>query len=81
MQTSHDFLKEFISCQYYDEKADAPDRNEGRMSELGAAVSSTPLSRRAAPLYPPVRRKFHYKFKDGSSFILYLDGFVRFPLS
>lgn len=55
-----------------------PDRNEGRMSELGASVSSTPLSLRATPLYPPARRKFHCTFKDGSSFVLYLDPFICF---
>lgn len=59
-------------CQYYDEKVEMQDRNEGRMSEPGASVCSLPLTQRATSLYPPVQRKFHYKFNDGSSFILYL---------
>lgn len=71
MKKSSDFLKEFCIRQYYDEKTDFQDRPEGRVSDLG----STPLNLRSTPLYPPVRRKLHYKFKDGSSFILYLDQF------
>lgn len=78
IETSDDYLKEYINCQYYDEKAEMQDKNEGRMSELGASVCSTPLTLRATPLYPPVQRKFHYNFKDGSSFILYLDFYFFF---
>lgn len=75
IQTSDEYLKEYISCQYYDEKAEMQDRTE-RRSELGASVGGTPVTLRSVPLYPPVQRKFHYKFKDGSSFILYLFCFV-----
>lgn len=77
IQTSDDYLKEYIMCQYYDEKAEMQDRNEGRMSEPGASVCSLPLTQRATSLYPPVQRKFHYKFNDGSSFILYLNFFFK----
>lgn len=76
LKKSADFLKEFCVCQYYDEKTEFQERPEGRGSELGAPSSSTPLNQRSTPLYPPVRRKFHYKFKDGSSFLLYLDEFI-----
>lgn len=48
-----------------------------RRSELGASVGGTPETLRSLPLYSPVQRKFHYKFKDGSSFILYLFCFLK----
>lgn len=55
IQATPEDLKEYVICRYYDEKAEVMDRNE-RMSKPEA-----PLREK--------RQKFHYKFKDGSSFI------------
>lgn len=55
IQATPEDLKEYVICRYYDEKAEVMDRNEK-------------MTKPEAPLREK-RWKFHYKFKDGSSFI------------
>lgn len=74
--TIDDYLKEHISCHYYEEKVEMQERNEGKTGEQGAPGCSMTL--RSSLQYPLMQQKFHYEFKDGSSFILYLYFFFLY---